>query len=199
MVGGVRFGGHPFQIYTPCSGARGVVLFGAMEPWYVLRVRSNGQSAVLRAADRFELRVLWPEEIRVVKHHRSKRLIEKHFDLFPGYCFVQGRTDRILDLRRQTPQVFTVLSVEGEPAPVNSWVMEELLVMIEAGAFDYRKAYAHDLSLGDEVKIEVAGVELKARVIEMRDRSDVMLEVDMPIGKTHAIRRGMDLSRLKAA
>ena len=146
-------------------------------PWFALWTRSRHEQVVLEQLRQKGVDVFLPTVTKWSRWKDRKKKID--WPLFPGYCFARFDPRNRLPILKCTG-VVSIVSVEGEPAPIPEHQIEGIRRVIESElAFD-PCPMLQEGSVVEVVHGPLTGV--IGRLVRKSDKARLVLSVDL-IGK----------------
>lgn len=132
--------------------------------WYVFRVKSGTDFAVVERLMLLGLQVVCPFGTRRVRHRRNKTMLTKYFPILSGYVFIRLRPQDFVFIEQIT-DIGGVLRNRStmNPEPVADDIVEMLQSAQDKGVFEQGKAIAK-FAVGDPVSFDLFGTVLDAVV-----------------------------------
>jgi transcription antitermination factor NusG len=143
-------------------------------PWYAVWTRSRHEQVVREQLQQKQIDVFLPTVAKWSRWKDRKKKID--WPLFPGYCFARfDPRDRLAILK--CTGVVSIVSVEGEPAPIPEHQIEGIRRLIESDlAFDPCPM------LREGMMVEVVHGPLKrviGRLVRKNEKARLVLSVDL--------------------
>ena len=146
-------------------------------PWFAIWTRSRHEQVVREQLQQKQIDVFLPTITKWSRWKDRKKKID--WPLFPGYCFARfDPRDRMPILK--CTGVVSIVSVEGEPAPIPDHQLEGIRRVIES-----ELAFDPCPMLQEGMVVEVVHGPLKGvvgRLLRKSDKARLVLSVDL-IGK----------------
>jgi transcription termination/antitermination protein NusG len=146
-------------------------------PWFALWTRSRHEQVVREQLQQKHIEVFLPTIAKWSRWKDRKKKID--WPLFPGYCFARFNPQDRMPILKCTG-VVSIVSVEGEPAPIPDHQLEGIRRVIES-----ELAFDPVPMLQEGMLIEVVHGPLKGvfgRLLRKSDKARLVLSVDL-IGK----------------
>jgi transcription termination/antitermination protein NusG len=146
-------------------------------PWFAIWTRSRHEQVVREQLQQKQIDVFLPTITKWSRWKDRKKKID--WPLFPGYCFARfDARDRMPILK--CTGVVSIVSVEGEPAPIPDHQLEGIRRVIESElAFDPCPMLQEGMAV-EVVHGPLTGV--VGRLVRKSDKARLVLSVDL-IGK----------------
>jgi transcription antitermination factor NusG len=143
-------------------------------PWYAVWTRSRHEQVVREQLQQKRIDVFLPTVAKWSRWKDRKKKID--WPLFPGYCFARFDPSNRLAILKCTG-VVSIVSVEGEPAPIPEHQIDGIKRLIESDlAFDPCPM------LREGMMVEVVHGPLKrviGRLVRKNDKARLVLSVDL--------------------
>lgn len=143
-------------------------------PWYAVWTRSRHEQVVREQLQQKRIDVFLPTVAKWSRWKDRKKKID--WPLFPGYCFARFDPGNRLAILKCTG-VVSIVSVEGEPAPIPEHQIDGIRRLIESDlAFDPCPM------LREGMMVEVVHGPLKrviGRLVRKNDKARLVLSVDL--------------------
>lgn len=143
-------------------------------PWYAVWTRSRHEQVVREQLKQKQIDVFLPTVAKWSRWKDRKKKID--WPLFPGYCFARFDPRNRLAILKCTG-VVSIVSVEGEPAPIPEHQIDGIRRLIESDlAFDPCP------TLREGMMVEVVHGPLKqviGRLVRKNDKARLVLSVDL--------------------
>jgi transcription antitermination factor NusG len=143
-------------------------------PWYALWTRSRHEHVVREQLQQKRIDVFLPTVAKWSRWKDRKKKID--WPLFPGYCFARFDPRNRLAILKCTG-VVSIVSVEGEPAPIPEHQIDGIKRLIESDlAFDPCP------TLREGMMVEVVHGPLKrvvGRLVRKNEKARLVLSVDL--------------------
>ena len=143
-------------------------------PWYAVWTRSRHEQVVREQLQQKKIDVFLPTVAKWSRWKDRKKKID--WPLFPGYCFARFDSRNRLAILKCTG-VVSIVSVEGEPAPIPEHQIDGIRLLIESDlAFDPCPM------LREGMMVEVVHGPLKrviGRLVRKNDKARLVLSVDL--------------------
>ena len=143
-------------------------------PWYAVWTRSRHEQVVREQLQQKRIDVFLPTVAKWSRWKDRKKKID--WPLFPGYCFARFDPSNRLAILKCTG-VVSIVSVEGEPAPIPEHQIDGIRRLIESDlAFDPCPM------LREGMMVEVVHGPLKrviGRLVRKNDKARLVLSVDL--------------------
>jgi transcriptional antiterminator NusG len=147
---------------------------GGVFPWFAIWTRSRHEHVVRQQLDRKKIEVFLPTITRWSRWKDRKKKID--WPLFPGYCFARfDPRDRLPVLK--CVGVVSIVSIEGEPAPIPEHEIESIRTLVES-----RLAYDPCPLIKEGMMVEVVHGPLRGvigRLVRKNDKARLVLSVDL--------------------
>jgi len=158
----------------PLSG-RGVVPGVTNEiHWFALWTRSRHEQMVREQLERKQIETFLPTVTKWSRWKDRKKRID--WPLFPGYCFARFNPRERLPVVKCTG-VVSIISFEGEPAPIPEREIEGIRLLVES-----ELAYDPCPMIREGMLVEVVHGPLKGvvgRLLRKNDKARLVLSVDL--------------------
>ena len=146
-------------------------------PWFALWTRSRHEQVVLEQLQQKQIDVFLPTITKWSRWKDRKKKID--WPLFPGYCFARFDPRNRLPILKCTG-VVSIVSMEGEPAPIPDHQIDGIRRVIES-----ELAFDPCPMLQEGMVVEVVHGPLTGvigRLVRKSDKARLVLSVDL-IGK----------------
>ena len=144
------------------------------EAWFAVWTRSRHEQVVREQLERKKVEAFLPTVTRWSRWKDRKKQID--WPLFPGYCFARFDARNRLPILKCTG-VVSIVSVDGEPAPIPEHQIDGIKLLIESDlAFDPCPM------LKEGMMVEVVHGPLRSvigRLVRKNDKARLVLSVDL--------------------
>jgi transcription antitermination factor NusG len=143
-------------------------------PWFAVWTRSRHEQIVREQLQQKRLDVFLPTVTRWSRWKDRKKKID--WPLFPGYCFVRFNPRDRLSILKCTG-VVSIISFQGEPAPIPSHEIEGIRQLVESDL-----AYDPCPLIREGMQVEVTHGPLKGvvgRLTRKNEKARLVLSVDL--------------------
>lgn len=147
---------------------------GAIWPWFALWTRSRHEQVVRDQLKQKQIDVFLPTIAKWSRWKDRKKKID--WPLFPGYCFARFDPHDRMPILRCTG-VVSIVSVEGEPAPIPDHQIEGIRRLIES-----ELAFDPVPMLQEGMMVEVVHGPLQrviGRLVRKNEKARLVLSVDL--------------------
>lgn len=147
---------------------------GESLPWFAVWTRSRHEQVVREQLQQKRIEVFLPTITKWSRWKDRKKKID--WPLFPGYCFARFKPQNRLAVLKCTG-VVSIVSVEGEPAPIPDHQIEGIRRLI-----DSELAFDPVPMLQEGMMVEVVHGPLKrviGRLVRKNEKARLVLSVDL--------------------